>query len=432
MFKTSIILRRLWCRLALMICAVALFATVPGWSQTRVYQSEEMRKADIAGRLKQYIETVNKYTWENGKATVVQKGKKVYDFDAQGRNVRVEWTDAKGQRTVFLYTYDRDNRKIKWVSNQYDRNGKFTEARETQLDGRDNRLQEIVFDASWSVKSTTSWQYDANGHTVAEIGYIGKSIQDFRNTWLYDSQGKLLEETNYDQYGRIVGKRYRSYERNGHEETVSDFDANRKLSYRETTVRDAQERIVERRGYESADRLAWKTATAYGQQGAKVSEEALTFASDGQVARRVFDICDAAGQVVETVVTRGDGSVESTSKKSYNQAGKILESVDHDAAKGETEVWSYRYDEANRLLEKRCADLAGQAIYSKAYQYNAAGKPTRFTETYFKNRTVYQTAYNYDAHGNLLEMTDSGYNLEAGEASGTVYESTIRTYVYTE
>lgn len=319
---------------------------------------------------------------------------RAFTYDAGGRITEAEWADG----TSLEFSYDAagnlvmsENRRGEAIDYTYDADGRLI----AQSDGSSGAVA-YSYDAQGRLTSAvddrgvTAFDYDAAGR-ITKISYPeGRSLSYTYNeaglrTSMTDQSGDALFY-DYDALGRLIG------------------------------LDDADGAIVD---------------YTYDAAGNLIREEN----GNGTVSTFAYD---AANRLTEIVNARGDGTVNSFYRYTYDTAGQRVAMQSHDG------TWTYGYDAIGQLTSA-AFDSINPLIADKSlvYEYDAAGNRTRVVEdgveTLYTTNALNQytrvgdATYTYDADGNMVSKTDPsgtttyGYDLNNRlvrlvEASGTIHE----------
>lgn len=174
------------------------------YADTEKKQLSQERYVDEKDNVKKVVEYDNqgKITrveeYENSKPVIEREYK---DGVATGIYTKREFTDSG--KEALRVTYDKDNKVIKKVQQQYEKFGdeeKVTLHYET--DGNDKQLAKTVYQYEQSGNLTKAVFYDAKGMT----GYV---------EYEYDSQGKATRMNQYDKDSKLTDYRLFKYAEDG-------------------------------------------------------------------------------------------------------------------------------------------------------------------------------------------------------------------------
>jgi hypothetical protein len=105
-------------------------------------------------------------------------------------------------------------RSVTEYKQDVDKNGAKTKESYTLYDANGNILEEIEYDSAGKIKNHSKYQYDSNNNKIKETeltpdGKISKTYE-----YKYSSTGLRTERSTYDAAGKLKSKRLYQYEYN--------------------------------------------------------------------------------------------------------------------------------------------------------------------------------------------------------------------------
>ncbi|WP_165073864.1 RHS repeat-associated core domain-containing protein [Paludisphaera rhizosphaerae] len=348
-----------------------------GRAATTIDQSDSSSESSTVAQVVVYTDGAGDATTVDynaaGEAVAVTDpdgGTTSYAYDDQGRLDRK--TDPTGGVTTYSYdstgrvaaTVDPDGRRRTFV---YDAAGRI--------------VAEDWYDAAGMLVDRLRFAYDAAGRLAAASNDAGAY------TFLYDSQGRLVYETE-------PGNHWLSFRYNG--EVVTRLDS---AGGRQVSIYDSQDRLVSRRTV-----------------------------APGQPTLEAFFTYDAAGRLASITRTT-NGAASGSTTYAYDASGDVETILDHDAAGNLVDSQAYTYDDNGRVaseldgVDDGGSDDGGSDVESGGDEGGGEVDDPTPSEPEVPGATSYTyddagrltsdgtTTYTYDAAGN---RTGGGYVVGAG------------------
>ncbi|WP_461612180.1 RHS repeat-associated core domain-containing protein [Clostridium sp. Marseille-QA1073] len=369
---------------------------------------------NLGNMLQEELDPVSK---ENG----LEFSKK-YKYD--GLKNLIKETNAKGNSIVYSYNGVGNLLSKKSISNTleekelekntYNLKGNLT----SKIDGNGNvvsnieynifgKIRKAVINGDSSIEeNVVLYQYDLDGNNVYRKDSTGKI-----NIMTYDTEGRLLSNSQSKEDNSEIITTKTSYDKNGNKR----FEVDGKGNVTEYTY-DGLNRVISK---SISDGNTDNSSTSY--------ETRYEYDEDGNITKEIdwlgnvkSNTYDALGRLIE----RKDGLGNIIERLEYKENN--LQYKSYDALNN---INTFEYDKANRLIST--TDAAGN-ITKQAYDENGNieskidgnGNITEFrydelnrlTEVIDANRNI--TSYTYDNNGNKTSQTD-------GKGNKTTYEYNI-------
>ena len=358
-------------------------------------------------------------------------GREEFEYDADGRLIRVVRRVATGQYAVTHFEYNRNGRVTRItdalgnsVSFVYDALGRIIE----EIDQGGNRRR-FEYNANGQVirftdplGNITDFGYDALGRLIWESNPRANQWEPLYRTWFeYDANGRITSMT--DPLGRVT--RF-THDALGRILTVTDA-----LGGVTTYEYDANGNIVR-----TIDALGNASVFGYDSMNRLVSAQ---LAGQSQATLYVYDL---RGLVVQTVTPAGGTAIAV-----YDRNGNLISRTD---ANGNTST--YEFDPLNRVIQMNFAD-GKQASFAYDYagnltslfdwtglttfEHDILGRIVTITDP--NNRTI---DYTYDSRSNRTSITvtdpaslisaTTTYTFDAANRMSTLTDSagTTTTFAY--
>ena len=237
----------------------------------------------------------------------------------------------------------------------------------------------------------------------------------------FDSQGNLLEEVTFDDFGNETGRQTYTYDENGKlmgEETMNEFgDVEEKLSYE----RDADGNILKKfihymdgavdtvhYRYDDAGKLIRKTLV--DDEGVTESEEIFEFDGEnlvkeekyeeGELVRKNVFTYDQYGNVTVAGVLNEDE--ESRLENEYDESGRRIRYFKYDENDKLIEKHAFTYDEDGNAVEIVEEDPYRKSTVKIGYDENKNAVSQQ--ELNRAGGLVNEVQRSYDENGNIRDV----------------------------
>ena len=267
----------------------------------------------------------------------------------------------------------------------------------TELDENGNTLAETKYSDDGEVEDKNTYRYNSDGklleHTLlyavedvterrmltrnekglllSEVKYYGDDSGE-KTDYVYDDKDNLVERTYYDEEGVFVSKENFKYDDKGSLIEDIKFDANNNIE-EHSTFKQLDDKSIEQIQHNPDGSLASRTVIRFDDNGKELSSEQTTH--DGKLISSVANVLDERGNVVERHF-----------KDFYSKTIR------------------YVYDENNRVTMQELFDGNGTLVQKNLYAYDEDGN-TIDTHTYEMDTTRggrdkhFQTRYEYEFWG---------------------------------
>jgi hypothetical protein len=126
----------------------------------------------------------------------------------------------------------RENKIVSETSNTTAvENGKEVTYKDSYIvyDKNGNVTEETEYNKDGSIKRKETNKYNANKDKTEEVVFDGKDKTTRKTTFFYNSGGQKIGEIEYDGSGKIVKQSMITYNANGFKTEKKTYDANKKL-----------------------------------------------------------------------------------------------------------------------------------------------------------------------------------------------------------
>jgi hypothetical protein len=270
------------------------------------------------------------------------------------------------------------------------------------------------------------------GFAVKNGANVEESRRTVRST-TYNTQGRILEDVSYDQYGAISQKLVYTYDSEGrgtgYNEYAALLDKSLTIPRRHVYGLDDKGRRAEYTVFESTGSVGSRFVYKYDVNG-NLSEEEW-YAHTGQLGGKTVSTFDEKGNQTSQAYYGGDGSLSWRNASKYDSSGNRTELLQYHGDTFRYKIIS-SYDKKGRILENETFEFNGiPGLYSShapkpgkvVYTYNDE-KRTKEVATYevggvLKERVV----YTYDERENEIGLTS--FNEPRTVANDSVSRSLI-------
>lgn len=373
-------------------------ATSPSQGDTEtdamaVYLQSQWIQYDGAGEVAQRMEYT--YVPESDRLLMVTlydaQGSVVYEerhtYDEEGRYVRLErtgeepmleeWTyDSRGNITNIVSTYACAPEMGQWTDYTYDAQGRTLSIHTHNEDGSVFRLYTMTYDAAENCLKR---------HIVTSNG----PEEEILETNEYDSAGRLVRQSEQNMGDPTQSFTYDyTYNDEGQLLRIQYDNGNEAQGLLQSFVYDSQSNLLEESNQYGGGE-GERNVYTYDQQGRQLT--AHHYDLNGVLQRWNEHVYDARGNVVKTVYAMGDGSISSYEEMTYNEAGLVVREVSHN---GEyTTEYQYTYDDKGQMLRTQRLEN-DQMMSATECDYDDAGNMVE-TRSWYGDELVSRQGYEY-------------------------------------
>ncbi len=277
-------------------------------------------------------------------------------------------------------------------------------------------------------------EYDLNSNVIKDIFWDEMGHVLSSNSFLYDSEDNLLEESSYGEENKLIMQVY--YYRN----------TNGKLEGCETTYEDCS-KLFTKYSY-SADGLkrTGKVTTETGESDGHDEEwlddrgnvlQLNQFDPDGHLEYREENRYDQESRLLQSEQYDEDSKLMKRLELQYDEHGNCTSEITSNPDGDVLERITRKYNDKNLLAEETAEDfgVGTQTVMERTiYKYNEQGHCNK-EETYNEHNQIIASRINdYNADGQIIaaESFERGYpyNLEPGIPVSTDFQHLRFTYEY--
>ena len=345
--------------------------------------------------------------------------------------------------------------------NRYDDVGNTLYERVRECDENGNELwnQTVYYNEEGGIRYLAEFQYDGNGKQT-ECKYIdydsdGNITNCSHEAWVYDENGKRIEDIRYDESGNIKEKTKYEYEYNDNgkkiEKTETDYD---KDGRRGRWVKIEYDTAGNETLWECHDKYGKRTTKKIYTRDERGKLIEYVEYDDGNIIEKEEYERNESGNLMRTFTYDGDGNITEKAEYERDDNGNRIKSVylSYDDDGNITEKEEYTYDENDRMIKNIRYEGNETVSYWCEYEYDEKGREIKFTSyntggsleywisesKYDENgrRIYYSHATNdiitekqekeYDEDGNIIKEIQTFYDRDTGQEKS----QTIEEYTY--
>jgi hypothetical protein len=200
-----------------------------------------------------------------------------------------------------------------------------------------------------SLKYVYSYDRDGNelGRQSSTAG--GFALGNYTTEYVRDSEGRVVEKTDFDKHGDISSKI--KYQRNGQGNELSNsyYSSEGALKWKIVSTYNKNNHLVEKAWFDAEGSLSqWMTFT-YNSNGFESGWSELN--SDNILISRCISELSKSGDVLKKTVYNSDNSVSKKYVYMYDSFGNMIEEQKLNQEGTLESKSEYRYDENKRVTE---------------------------------------------------------------------------------
>lgn len=263
-------------------------------------------------------------------------------------------------------------------------------------------------------------EMDEKGNTLLEEKYGSDGELEERNTYAYNTEGKLLEHNLLFAAEDATERRILKRDEAGKLLMETKFYGDDSGEHTEYVYNDRGE-PVERRNFDEEGNFISKDVFRYDEKGglteqitsdeSEVVSSRITFANkddktieqceyggDGKLVSRTIAVFNEAGKEISSVQTTPEGKLISSVHTLYDENGNVLERQYKDFY---SKTVKYQYDANNRCIVQELFDGNGILLRKNMYEYDEDGNLER-EQTYEMDTSRggrdkhFETRYEYE------------------------------------
>ncbi len=236
-----------------------------------------------------------------------------------------------------------------------------------ELDANGNIVSESKFDADGELEEKNSYQYESHGKLAEHILLFAAEDVTEKRILTRDDKGKLLEEIKY--YGDDSGERT-TYVYNEKDQLTErkQFDEEGEFQSQETFMYDEKGSLTEHKRLNKEGKTEEHHTFSKDDTDHTIAEN--EFNASGSLVSKTLSKFDDKGQELTSVQTTADGKLISDVTTTYDEKGNVLEKRFKDFY---SKTIRYSYDENNRCITNELFDGNGILLRKNLYEYDEAG-----------------------------------------------------------
>ncbi len=235
-----------------------------------------------------------------------------------------------------------------------------------ELDAAGNVLVESKFDQNNQLEERNSYQYESHGKlTEHSLLYAAEDVTEKRVLKRND-KGKLLEEIKY--YGDDSGERTTYlYDDKDNLLERKYYDEEGEFHSHETFMYDDKGSLVEQKKLDKEGKTEEHRTFSHPDKETVIDSE---FNPDGSLASKTVLKFNEEGKETSSIQTTAEGKLISSVTVVYDERGNVIERQHKDFF---SKTFRYSYDENNRCITNEMFDGNGMLLRKNLYEYDEAG-----------------------------------------------------------
>ena len=190
---------------------------------------------------------------------------------------------------------------------------------------------------------------------------------------------------------------------------------------------DAAGKLVSQVGYDSDNKLIWKSTAAYAADGKKSDNS--EFGKDGTLKGKTIYTYTGANLSDETYYN-GDGALAWKNTYVYNDAGQLTTESHYYADGSLDEEYDYTYTETGKIDTITYVDGYGTVKSRDYFRYGSDGVLNEITTCGADNKTTKRKLLKYDTAGNLAKISTYSVSKKFGTTATELTDMTEISYQY--
>ena len=285
-----------------------------------------------------------------------------YEYDEQNRETKE-------------ITYNEDGSIYKWIEKEYDEQGNLVKVTEGDE-------QKVIY--------IDEFQYNENGKNTKHYRFIPSNEQQHLiKEWIYDEQGRLLEEIEYLEYlyEEVKAKKVYEYSSTSYPDKRTDYAIITKVRYDKQVHELVPCFLTE-----------WK----YDIYGNIIEEKHLSIRDEYKINKWQEYAYDEKGNRLLYIYRNEEGIVEERWDFSYDEYGNRIREIKH----GNNEVFKgwqeFTYTEDGIMIKDVFCDEQGNITSGYEYAEHENGKPILIKK--YSSDGLWQEKYEYDETGRETKL----------------------------
>jgi YD repeat-containing protein len=257
------------------------------------------------------------------------------------------------------------------LESKFESSGELEEKNTFSYESHGKLAEHVLLYAAEDVTEKRMLNRDEKGRLLEEIKYYGDDSGE-RTTYVYDDKDNLIERKYYDEEGDFQTQETFAYDDKGSLAEHKKFDKNGKIEEHHTFAHDDSDHSV--------------IETELNPDGSLLSKTVFRF--------------DANGKELTSMKTTADGKLISAVNTVYDEKGNVLEKQYKDFY---SKTIRYAYDEENRCISNELYDGNGLLLRKNGYEFDDDGN-VKMEHAYEMDTTRggrdrhFGTRYEYDYH----------------------------------
>ena len=270
---------------------------------------------------------------------------------------------SKAIKTVRKFNQDYKSFNFSGIQNKEE---EFLES-VIELDAQGNPLVESKFDEAGQLEEKNTYGYESNGKLTEHTLLFAAEDVTEKKILNRDEKGRLLEEIKY--YGSDSGERT-TYLYDSKDNLIERkyFDEEGEFQSHETFLYDANGSLAEHKRFNHQGKIEEHHTFEHNTPDHTVLEN--EFHPDGSLASKTVFTFDEKGKELSSLKTTTDGKLISGTTTVYDENGNVIERKFNDFY---SKVLRFAYDENNHCITNELFDGNGLLLRKIMFEYDEEG-----------------------------------------------------------
>lgn len=234
------------------------------------------------------------------------------------------------------------------------------------LDQKGNTHEEVKFDSSGQVEEKNSYEFDSNGKLISHTLHYAIDNVTEKRVLTRNEKGLLISETKY--YGNDQGEKTEyEYNEKDNVTAIIHYDEEGIFSSREEMKYDEKGSLAERTSIDAEKNIL--SSLRFSSPENNTVEETEFDSSNNILTKSVIKF-DDNGKELSTIQTNPQGKLISAITNIYDERGNIVEKIYKDFY---SKKLKYAYNEKDQLISQELFDDSGLLLRKNLFEYDDEG-----------------------------------------------------------
>ena len=309
------------------------------------------------------------------------------------------------------YYYKYNDNGVKTEEALLDSDGTISRKQTYQYDDRGNIVEKTKTDKHSRYESVCN-KYDDKGIKIGEIINKIDSNVTFKETFRYDSSGRLLEESKFAPDNYLEENNFYKYDNRGNIVEISGLASIRYHELSENKIGKYKEKFK----YNDSGKILEREMVSMMLKSNNKFKEQRIYDGNGNIIKHLKFINDSVIYNYDFKQNSSDGNqIQSEQRKTsqfdndghkykYNRNHKIIEDVEFKSDGSIYDKTLYKYDKYGNIIEDVSYESDNTLYHKYNYKWNNKGKLLEEREYYPHGKLLERFIYKYDEYGNITEM----------------------------